>query len=176
MRKKQINWTKYLSIITIIMAIVASPLVIATIQNNEILNTYAEQLYALPLPANTKLISQTKNVGNLYGTGNHLDFAATMEVESFLSEDKLSKYYNTIFLKSANEISGMKFDNIYSDIGAQHKSIKIEVIPKNQAILAFGSSRIYIKSDVINSNFDKKLFIIQTIDTHYAPGWDLRAH
>lgn len=69
----------------IIIGLIISPFIFARVENNRILDGYANQLYDIPLPAKTMLLSKTKSVGNLFGTGNHLDFVATMKVQSYLS-------------------------------------------------------------------------------------------
>ena len=161
-------------IVLLIICLPFSPLV----RNNILLGKYAAQLYAVPLPSDTIQISQDKAVGNLYGTGNHLDFVATIEVESSLSEAELSAYYSSVGenIKSADEISILGLNTFYSETHIDHSTQKIEVIPKVQARHVVGLSKVFCKVDNVDLNVDKNLFIIQIKDTHYAPGWDIRAH
>lgn len=85
-------------------------------------------------------------------------------------------YFNAVSIKSANQISGMKLDAGYPDLAVPHLAGKIEVIPRNKAQLALGSSRVYVKGQVVDNKSDENIFIIQIQDTHYAPGLDLRAN
>ena len=149
------------------------------IRNNILLEKFANQLYTIPLPPSTIQISQDKAVGNLYWTGNHLDFLATIEIESSLSETELSQYYLAkSIIKSANEVSFMKLDTRYPDpVDVDRpRIVNIEVIPKAKAIRAYSKSKLFYKTDFIDNDIDDNLFIIQIKDTHYAPGWDIRAH
>ena len=175
-KKRRIRIKRLLITILFIVIIFMSPFIVPILLNNKILDVYAKQLYDVPLPPSTILISKTKSVGNLNGTGNHLDFVAAMVIKSFLSEDDLSAYYNSVLIKSAYEISGKKLDTVYPDVDVPHLSEKIEVIPKDKAQLQLGSSKINIKGNAINNHAGRREFIIQITDTHYAPGWDLRAH
>ncbi|MGE5404969.1 MAG: hypothetical protein ACM3PP_08515 [Candidatus Saccharibacteria bacterium] len=178
METKKKTWDGIIFLISVLVVIsaLAWPILGTMIRNNIILIGYADQLYSLPLPGDTKVISQSKSVGNLGGNGNHLDFAAAMIVESRLSEKALLDYYGTKRIKSANEISGMKLDTVYPDMPVSHPDSEIEVIPMNQAGIGYMSTKIYYKVNKINSKVNRKLFIIQISDRHYAPGNDLRAH
>lgn len=143
-----------------------------------LLERYAAQLHAAPLPPDTTEIARDKAVGNLYGTGNHLDFAAMIEIESFLSESELFDYYSTNAkdIKSVEELSIFGMDVWYDRTLGDHSFQTIEVIPKNQARLAFGSSKIFVQTDNPEYDAAANVFIIQIKDTHYPAGWDIRAH
>lgn len=172
-KKKHIRIDRLFITIIVLLIIVMSPFSVPILLNNKILDGYAKQLYVAPLPPSTVLISKTKSVGNLNGTGSHLDFVAALKIKSYLSEDDLSAYYHSILIKSAYAISGKKLE--YID-GVPHSSVKIEVIPMVKAQLQLGSSKIYMEGNAINNYADRREFIVQITDTHYAPGWDLRAH
>ncbi|MCK9479629.1 MAG: hypothetical protein M0R40_09080 [Firmicutes bacterium] len=148
------------------------------VQNNILLGKFASQLYVIPLPPNTIQLSKYKSVGNLYGTGNHLDFLAVLEIESALSETELMQYYSANLIKPANEICFIKPGERYPEpIDANRdRVVSIDVIPKSQAEYEHNGSNVFYKADSVNHNIGLNLFIIQIKDTHYAPGWDLRAH
>lgn len=139
---------------------------------------YSLQLYEMPLPKDTIKISQNKAVGNLYGTGNHLDFVATIEVETSLSEDELITYYNNEVkkIKSVDEISIFGLNTFYAETNIDHSIQTIEVIPKSLAKSVYGTSKIYMKEKALDQNPSDNHFIIQIKDTHYAAGLDIRAH
>ncbi|MDD4689334.1 MAG: hypothetical protein PHE51_06270 [Eubacteriales bacterium] len=161
------------SVILVLISILFAPI----LRNNILLGLYANQLYSIPLPNETTEITRDKAVGNLYGTGNHLDFVATMEIESSLSESELIKYYTheSIDIRTINEISIIGLDRAYIDLLDTSVEQKVDAIPKSKATLVYGSSRIYTASQN-TSDKDSNIYIIQIKDTHYAPGFDLRAH
>ena len=166
----------FVIIITIIILIVVLPIG-NSVRNNLLLNKYAAQLYSIPLPRDTLLIGNNKNVGNLYGTGNHLDFVATIEIKTSLPENELYAYYNNMHTKirSVEELSLFEMGT-YPDLTINHHVQNIEVIPKAQAKLIYGSSCILGKSDIVDKNIDETLFIIQIKDTHYGSDLDWRTH
>ncbi len=165
-------------IVFIIMLVSVCLLLCPIVRNNILLGKYADQLYTIPLPSGSMQISQDKGVGNLYGTGNHLDFVAVIEIKTSLSESELAAYYSTkaVNVKSVEEISILGLDTSYPDTPIDHSVQQIEIIPKQQARPVYGSSKIFYKADVIDYSIDTSLFIIQIKDTHYASGWDLRTH
>lgn len=159
--------------ILLLISLFAIPIII----NNIILTAFANQLYNLPLPVNTKIVSKTQAAGNFAPTGNHLDFLAIIEVESSLTEEELIKYYSDKTLKPANDVSFLKPKRgFYDDVSFVRAPIKISIIPKNQAYQKYPSSKSYIKGNTIDKGIDNKLFIIQILDGQYDPGWDLRAN
>ena len=168
---------KVISVIAVVLICVLFLIIVPMVRNNVLLWKYANQLYTIPLPPDTKLISKNESIGNLYGTGNHLDFTSAIEIKSLLTEEELADYYGvkTGIIKSVDELSIIGLNTSYYDMNIDH-SQTIEVIPKAQARLYNGSSTIFYKSDVINDSIDENLFIIQIKDTHYAPDWDLRSH
>ncbi len=147
-------------------------------RNNILLRKFANQLYTIPLPPDTMQISRDKAAGNLCGTGNHLDFFAVIEIESALSETDLLQYYSTKPVKPVNEVSILKPGENYPEpIDANRpRIVSIDVIPKANAKYEHNGSKVFYKADDINHSIGTNLFIVQVKDTHYAPGWDLRAH
>lgn len=161
-------------IILLFVSVLAGPM----IRNQILLEKYAAQLYKIPLPPNTLEISRDKGVGNLYGTGNHLDFAAVIEIESTLSEDELIAFYQDKAkdLKSADEISLIGLNSFYLETNIDHSVQEIEVIPKAQAMSLCSDSKVFIKRNTADPDIKDDLYLIQLKDTHYAPGLDPRAN
>jgi hypothetical protein len=125
---------------------------LTVIKNNIILYKFSNQLYSIDLPPNSMVIFKDKTVGNLFGTGNHLDFKATIEINTELSETELDKYYSVFHFKNADEVSIFKLNKNYPDSGANQKHVtQLSIISKSHNI-----------------------FIIQISDTHYATGLDIR--
>ena len=173
------RYKKYIIGIIFIAALFILCLIfIPIVRNNILLNQYAAQLYRIQLPPNTIKISQDKAVGNFYGTGNHLDFVATIVIQSSLSELDLTTYFDEFKpeVKSVDEISLFGLNTHYPDTDIDHTIQEIEVIPKSQAKETDISSKIYMKDVAKIKDADDDLFIVQIKDTHYAPGWDIRAH
>ncbi len=165
-----------MKIFLFILLIISFLIIGATIRNNILLNKYANQLYTIPLPNNTTQISYNKAVGNLYGTGTHLDFVATIEIQSMLSEIELIDYYSSQIenIRSVDELSIMGLSAVY--FPDDHTIQNIEVIPKAQSRFKYGSSKILEKSDNINNSIGADMFVIQIKDTHYDSNLDLRTH
>lgn len=94
------------------------------------------------MPNNTTQISYNKAVGNLYGTGAHLDFVAMIEIQSMLSEIELIDYYSSQIenIRSVDELSIMDLNTVY--LPDDHTIQNIEVIPKAQSRFKYGSSKI----------------------------------
>lgn len=166
-------------VIIVCVVLIAALIFTPIIRNNILLKKYSEQLFSIPLPENTQPIWIDKAVGNLYGTGNHLDFWAIVEIKSELSEIELNDYYKSFegTIKSADEISIIGLNSKYPDNKAvDHSNQIIEVIPKKQCDKASGSPYILIKSENTDSSVSEDLYIIQIKDTHYHSNFDLRTH
>ena len=166
-----------LIIIVITLLILAIGVLVFTpiMINNIICNDFSRQLFAIPLPPQTSIISTEKYVGNLGPTGNHLDFRAVLEIETSLSEQEILAYYADILLKPANEVSLFKPKPAFFDEPDGHRDmIQVIVIRKNQSQRwRYGG---YVETDIIDSNISDKLYIVQIFDNMYDPGWDMRAH
>jgi len=141
-----------------------------SLRNNILLDKYSSQLYKIALPPETKIILQNKAVGNLYGTGEHLDFWAMIEIESALSEKELSDYYsskeNDIY--SVDELGYLGLNTFYAETNYDHSKQKIEVIPTTQAQHVYDASPIFYKTNFVNNSVEQNRFIIQIKDTHYS--------
>ena len=140
--------------ILIFLVLLMTPFLAARVKNDIILHKYADQLYSLPLPPNTTQIAQNKNVGRLFGLGEHLAFVASVEVKSTLTKEELIQYYKKITIKPACKVSWLKVFKMYF---LPNDPVEIKVIPKNAALLEHASS-----------------YIIQATDTSYAAGLDMR--
>ena len=141
--------------------------------NNIICNSFAQQLFELPLPPQTTIVSREKHLGNLGPTGNHLDFLAVLEIETPLSEQEVIAYYSDILLKPANEVSIFKPKRGFFDSSDIRDPIKIKVILKNQSNEMI--DKVHFETDTTNKTPNNS-YIIQISDSMYAPGWDLRTH
>lgn len=171
MKKKKVLWI--IAAFAIVLLIVCF-LFLTFVRYGVLLDKYADQLYHIPLPPETVLVSQGKAAGNLFGTGRHLDFTANIEIESALSESELTEYYS-------QEASGIKpVDALsliglrpYDDMHIEHSVQHIEVIPKAQTKLIYSASKVYEKTDAVDPDIDENLFIVQLKDTHYGIWLDL---
>ena len=148
------------------------------IRNDIICNAFANQLYSIQLPPNTKIISKDKKLGLLTGNSNHLDFMALIEVESTLTKEELEAYYNGKKVKPANKVSAFfKPNKAYGEFGEYtnyREPININVFSKNKAKMYM--SQFYSEAKEIDSQISENLFIIQITDICYPPGRDIRAH
>ena len=142
-------------------------------RNDILLNRYAKQLYSIPLPPETELISQDQALGNLYGTGDHMDFAVQMVVRSSLSVEELQAYYDEFQPKTVEELSLLPMGDIM-DMAIDHTGQVIEVIPKEEAVLFTGSKFVYTRRAQDGQEAASGEFIIQMKDTHYPAGLDIR--
>ena len=141
-------------------------------RNDILLNRYAKQLYSIPLPPETELISQDQALGNLYGTGDHMDFAVQMVVRSSLSVEELQAYYDEFQPKTVEELSLLPMGDIM-DMVIDHTGQAIEVIPKEEAV-HFSSRFVYEHRPGTEPQEASGEFIIQMKDTHYPAGLDIR--
>ena len=173
MAKKILKWTSIVFLALCILAI--SPFILSPVKNNIVLHYYAQQLYDYPLPKNTKIITKTSDAGNLGPTSNHLDFSATMEIKSSLTEAELVEYYSSVLFKPANKVTIFGLDTSIYGNQLVHPSMNVEVIPKNSAELSY-SGNFYYKTNEIDESISENLYIITIMDSDYAPGFDLRAH
>ena len=175
MKKRSKKWLLILTIVTILFFLVGG---VEYIRNNIICDLYANQLYSLSLPPNTKIISKNKDLGLLAGNGNHLDFMAFIEVESALSKEELEEYYKDKKVKSANQVSRFfkppKPDGEYGNDEIHFEQVDITVFSKNKAKML--PDNIYHETKNIDSTVGDNLFIIQIKDVGYPPGRDIRAH
>lgn len=70
--------------------------------NDRQLAQFAENLYRLPLPPKTQIVSRTAEVG-LFGNGNHCDFIVTQTMITELTRDQIERYYNDVELPPVND-------------------------------------------------------------------------
>lgn len=54
----------------------------------------ADELSALPLPENTRIIEKTSAAGKLWGNGNGMQYMGALLIESGLSLDELERFYS----------------------------------------------------------------------------------
>lgn len=54
----------------------------------------AEELSALPLPDNTRIIEKTSAAGKLWGNGNGMQYMGALLIESGLTLEELEKFYS----------------------------------------------------------------------------------
>ncbi len=67
--------------------------VLIHLPNTIIEKSFAAQLFRYPLPPQTLLLEKHSICGRLYGTGDGMEFMAVILIESDLTEDQLTTYY-----------------------------------------------------------------------------------
>lgn len=72
---------------------IASLFVVFPILNNISLSKFEKQFERYPLPEETSLIEVKSVVGKLNGNGNSIDFFVGLLIQSELSKDELTHYY-----------------------------------------------------------------------------------
>src|SRR5690606_568193 len=82
-----------LIIVLLIPLSIASLFVVFPILNNISLSKFEKQFERYPLPEETSLIEVKSVVGKLNGNGNSIDFFVGLLIQSELSKDELTHYY-----------------------------------------------------------------------------------
>ena len=70
-------------------------------RNDRRLTEFSEQLFAYPLPPDSRILRQTAQVGVLTGNGNHCDYVARLEIESSLPPAAVDAHYQELRLHPA---------------------------------------------------------------------------
>lgn len=70
----------------------------------------ADELSALPLPENTRIIGRTSAAGKLWGSGNGMQYMGALLIESGLSLEELEAYYSE---------SGMEYCSVSRQSGKE---------------------------------------------------------
>jgi len=83
----------FLIIVLLIPLSIASLFVVFPILNNISLSKFEKQFERYPLPEETSLIEVKSVVGKLNGNGNSIDFFVGLLIQSELSKDELTLYY-----------------------------------------------------------------------------------
>lgn len=122
------------------------------IQNNMKLNAFADQLFDLPLPDQTEVMSRSKRVG-LHGNGNHCDFLVTQFVVTGLSLETIQEYYGRVtFLPAGGHNEGLSAADESAPLDPQ-------ITPRDP-----------------RAEDGRQEISISLIDAGHPPGWDLRCH
>jgi len=168
-----------LVIVFVLILALPSAIFVTMAKNNIILYLFANQLYDLPLPADTVVVMKEKRVGQLGGSRDYIGFWAVMEIKTPMTAEELTAYYSNKTIKSANEVTFFKLKPptvLAAETPADWKNIPIKVIQKRQAHQIYGAKRPYIETPKVDDSIDENLLIIQILDSVYDPGWDIRGY
>lgn len=117
------------------------------LNNDWLLQGFANNLYDYPLPPETEVVSKDARV-ELMGNGNHCDFVANQTLVSELPREEIEAYYQDIRLPAVRGDSQL----------AQNGYIQV---------------RVDFKSSTSDG---QTYFSIWIADVGYPPGFDIRCH
>ena len=117
--------------------------------NNYRLNSFADQLYRIPLPPQTKRVGPlSKKFGNLGPCGKHGDYYAEFRIFSSLPYSQLKKLYSQYYVQ-VPEIDNL-FSSHFRGLGTHGPiAVKIEKLEKTKSTyLVFADDPGYWPNDL----------------------------
>ena len=171
--KKTLKWI-LLSIPVLVIAFflyIVSLFTIPSIENDIVLNNFSQQLYQIKLPS-TKVIETYSTCGNLSGTGNGMDFLASVLIETDLTYKELKVECEKKKIKQAKPGAAMQYGG-YRDESYPVSIDIVNVEDENQSIDDDG--HIKFKS-LENLDDYSRYYALVICDGGYYAGGDLRGH
>ena len=160
-----------LALILVLACIIFIPM----IKNNVILHNFAKQLYDLPLPDDTIVVTREEYAGQLGGNRSYLGFSAFMEVKTSLTTEELNAYYSEKTLKSVSEVTSFNLKPaqlyLYAERPENWETVQITVMQKRTATRTSGTKWPYSETLQHDDSIDEDLFIIQITDSPYNSGF-----
>lgn len=158
---------------------------ISALHNDFRMKAFLRSVLELPLPADTRTLSQKHWFGGLWACGDHADFLVAMLIESRLNAEQILKFYEKIDgieyptgLTKQSEFYGAKvfmFDG--NGWHSVERSSEKGLIVESVDISAVGMFGRYISeiASGAESIREHNAFMLVFLDQDYA-GFDLRAH